>query len=191
MRLSWLGLACLALVSGPAWSQQQPAGTTPPGLTVAPSAPNQRPEAPQQSAGSGQPANICKELVAFLEEQAKKAQAAQTPPAPQAGQAPAPNAPPASSEAQPSNTPPSAGQAAAKGGERVQQSSGQSAPIPQAGAPQGPTIAIEQARAWTTANDFKGCQDGTRRLRKAGIALPPGLLALAALKPELVEKMKP
>jgi hypothetical protein len=186
MRLSWLGLTCLALMSGPAWSQQ-PAGTTPPGLTVAPSAPNQRPEAPQQSAGSGQPANICKELLVFLEEQAKKAQ---TPPAPQAGQAPAPNAPPASSQA-PSNTPPSAGQAAAKGGERVQQSSGQSAPIPQGGAAQGPAIAIEQARAWSDANDVKGCQDGTRRLRKAGIALPPGLLALAALKPELVEKMKP
>jgi hypothetical protein len=151
-------------------------------LMVAPSAPNHKTETTQQGAG-GQPANICKELVAFLEEQAKKA------PAPQAGQAPAPNAPSASPQTP--GTPQSAGQAAAQGGEKVQQSSGQSAPIPQGGAAQGPTIAIEQARTWTTSNDFKGCQDGTRRLRKAGIALPPGLLALAALKPELVEKMKP
>jgi hypothetical protein len=185
MRLSWLGFACLALVSAPAWSQQ-PTGTTPSGLMVAPSAPNQKTETTQQG-GGGQPANICKELVAFLDEQAKKAQAPQA--APQAGQAPAPNAPPASSQTP--ATPQSAGQAAAQGGERVQQSSGQSAPIPQGGTAQGPTIAIEQARAWTEGNDVKGCQDGTRRLRKAGIALPPGLLALAALKPELIEKMKP
>jgi hypothetical protein len=181
MRSFWLGFACLALVPAPAWSQQ-PAGTTPPGMMVAPSAPNHKAETTQQG-GGGQPANICKELVAFLEEQAKKAAA------PQAGQAPAPNAPQASTQAP--GTPQSAGQAAAQGGEKVQQSSGQSAPIPQGGAAQGPTIAIEQARAWTTANDLKGCQDGTRRLRKAGIALPPGLLALAALKPELIAKMKP
>lgn len=193
MRLSWLGLACLALMSGPAWSQQ-PAGTTPPSLVVAPSAPNQQTETTRQE-GGGQPANICKELLAFLDERAKKAQAPQTGQAPQASQppqasqAPAPVSPQASS--QKPGTPQSAGQAAAQGGEKVQQSSGQSAPIPQGGETQGPTIAIEEVRAWATGNDVKSCQDGARRMRKAGIAMPPGLLALAALKPELVEKMKP
>jgi hypothetical protein len=187
MRSSWLGFACLALVSAPAWSQQ-PAGTTPSGLVVAPSAPNQQAETTRQGSG-GQPANICKELVAFLDERAKKAQAPQAGQAPQASQAPAPNAPQASG--QKPGTPQSAGQAAAQGGEKVQQSSGQSAPIPQGGETQGPTIAIDEARAWATGNDVKSCQDGARRLRKAGIALPPGLLALAALKPELIEKMMP
>ena len=67
-------------------------------------------------------------------------------------------------------------------------SSGQSAPIPgndhrEAATPQ---IGLDRAQALQQANDLQGCQNAARQMRRAGVALPPGLLALAALRADLL-----
>ena len=41
------------------------------------------------------------------------------------------------------------------------------------------------------ANDLPRCQQTARDMRRAGIDMPPGLLALAALKPELLGAASP
>jgi hypothetical protein len=150
-------------------AQQQQAAERDKGLVVAPQA---APAAnPQVSAteppgtGAG-PANICRELVAFLE---KKAAAQQ----PAAGVQPGPN--PATSAA----------------GASVQ-ASGQPAPVPQAPAGSAPNAdALAKASVMAEANDLQGCQQTARTMRRAGLDLPPALLALAALKPELLGSSKP
>ncbi len=184
----WLGVAGLALLSAPAWSQQQ----RPPDLTVAPNAPNKQTETSQAQGAAGRPANICQELVTYLEQQAaKKAEGGQQG-APQAAQQPAKPQQPAQAAQQPapSGANPSTGQTA-PAVDKPQHSSGQAAPIPHDGkASEGPTIPIEQARAMKESKDLRACQEATRRLRKAGIALPPSLLALAALRDDLLAKSK-
>jgi hypothetical protein len=107
------------------------------------------------------PASICHDLVAFLQPK---------PPAP--GQTPGPSAPPA--------------------GGQAPQASGQSAPIPQSqpAAEPGP-ITLEEASGYAEANNLRACQEGLQKMRRAGVALPPGLIALAALKPELLTSPQP
>ena len=67
------------------------------------------------------------------------------------------------------------------------QTSGQTAPIPQA-APSAkpPPVSLAQAEPLAQANDLKGCRDAVRTIRLAGVALPPALLALAALREDLL-----
>jgi hypothetical protein len=102
--------------------------------------------AAQTTAAPAGPANICRELLAFVEGQAK---AAAAPPA--AGATPAaPAAPPK--------------------------------PLP---------VTLEQAQGLAGANDIPGCRETAGRLRRAGVALPPGLIALAALKVELLQTAQP
>jgi hypothetical protein len=157
-------------------------GAQPRELSVAPNAPAKTPERESQAGGqvqsTGTPANICEELVAYLR-QPKPAGAASAP------QSPAPNAPAA--QGAPADRPVSPGQTAPPV-DRTQQASGQSAPI--AGndhqAPAATQPDIDEVQALLEANDRPGCQDAARRMRRAGVALPPGLLALAALRQDLL-----
>jgi hypothetical protein len=144
-------------------------------LSVAPNAPTKTPE-PESGAGARVPsqgrANICDELVAFLKQ-------------------PKPAGAPGAGSGQPASTaatqPVSPGQTAPPV-DRPQQSSGQSAPIPGNDHPESATapIALERAQLLQQANDRPACQNAARQMRRAGVALPPGLLALAALREELL-----
>lgn len=147
----------------------QPApGVPDKGLAVAPQAPAKVAEQTTTDAATAAgPANICRELSAFL--QPKPAPG----PQPAAGSQPGPN--PGSSAAGPSV-----------------QASGQPAPVPQAPAATAPSPAVaEEATALAQANDLAGCQKATQKMRRAGVALPAGLIALAAMKPELLGGAKP
>jgi hypothetical protein len=135
---------------------------------VAPQAPAKvADQATADRATAAGPADVCRELTAFL--QPKPAPGSQ----PAAGGQPGPN--PASSAAGPSV-----------------QSSGQPAPVPQAPTAATPSpAATEEATAVAQANDLAGCQNAVQNMRRAGVALPPGLIALAAMKPELLGIAKP
>jgi hypothetical protein len=139
-------------------------------LMVAPSAPNQPPEAVRpggQVQSSGAPANICEELLAYLRQAPSRASDG-TSKAPSTTGGPGQSAPPV---------------------DQAQQRSGQSAPIPRDDDAKARSIAgppIETAQALLTSNDLHGCQDAVRHMRRAGAALPPGLLALAALRDDLL-----
>jgi len=160
-----------------------PAGDAqPPALTVAPNAEKNAAEDREQARGTvptaGPVANICDELVAFLEQKGKADAAAAAKPA---GGQPAVQAPSSGSNAPATKDgPPSVDQ--------PQHSSGQTAPIPKgASGGEDPHISVEQARALQQANDRQGCQDAARRMRRAGVTMPATLIALAALKPELLQ----
>ncbi|GJE47908.1 hypothetical protein GOFOIKOB_0933 [Methylobacterium tardum] len=148
------------------------------------------------AAPSGRPANLCQELLAFVKQPEPAKEAAATPPQ----QATAVSNPSGASQ----------GAASSAGGD-VQQKSGLSGPTPggspnQAGtdAQRGPanqakdapaatkpasaphpdaaTIAAVEAAA--AADDQLGCRSAARTMRMHGVALPPPLLALAALDPK-------
>ena len=165
--------------------------------------------AAQQQGARGAPANICHELVAFLQPkpqtQSASPQAAGQPaqgqgaPAPQAaGQ---PNQPPQaagqSGSAQQASGQSGVGPEAPKpnapqqaSGSNAPQTSGQSAPVPQGSAQSTPAetaVTLEQAQAMAEANDVQGCRDAAQRMRRAGVALPPALIALAALDPQYLQ----
>jgi hypothetical protein len=151
--------------------------TQPRALSVAPNAPTKTPERESQAGAQvqskGTPANVCDELVAFLEQPKPAA----TPGAASGGQ-PATNA--ATQPVTPGQTAPPV--------DRPQQSSGQSAPITgndhrESATPQ---IGLDRAQMLQKANDLPGCQNAATQMRRAGVALPPGLLALAALRVELL-----
>lgn len=147
-------------------------------------------------APSGRPADLCQELLAFVKQPEPAKEAAATPPQ----QATAVSNPSGASQ----------GTASSAGGD-VQQKSGLSGPTPggspnQAGtdAQRGPanqakdapaatkpasaphpdaaTIAAVEAAA--AADDQLGCRSAARTMRMHGVALPPPLLALAALDPK-------
>jgi hypothetical protein len=58
-----------------------------------------------------------------------------------------------------------------------------SAPVPAAptSTPKESILTVPDAEALAAGGDPQACRDGTRRLRLAGVAVPPPLLALAAL----------
>jgi hypothetical protein len=144
-------------------------------MTVAPNAPRQVPETTQQEAG-GRPANVCEELAAHVQQAAAKRQApGPNPGSPNSSQrAPAPAGPG-------QTTPPV---------DRTQQNSGQSTPIPNSQGAKTPELTIEQADAMLQANDQRACQKTVQDMRRAGVALPPALLALAALRDDLLTTIK-
>jgi hypothetical protein len=49
---------------------------------------------------------------------------------------------------------------------------------------------LQQAEALAQANDIRGCRDAAQVMRRAGVALPPALIALAGLRLELLEGKK-
>src|SRR4051812_15096494 len=161
------GVAC-AQTAAPQQGQNAPS-VQPRGLTVAPDGPKQQPEAVRSSAAgeqrvesTGRPADICQELVAYLQ------QAAQQPGGTGQVQTQAGAAPPAP-QAQPQNAnaagaagpmpPPAAGQTAPTV-DRPQQSSGLSAPTPTAPQAPAPNVTMSEAQAWLSTKDFRACQQG-------------------------------
>ena len=69
-----------------------------------------------------------------------------------------------------------------------QQKSGMAAPVPPPESAQKPPfVTVEQARAYLNANDLLACQEAARRMRGAGVLMPDGLIALAALRSDLLQ----
>lgn len=160
-------------------AQQPPAQQPgqPRDLMVAPSPAQKIPEA-RNSPGSqsaGVPANVCAELVAYFQ---KKAAAQADPNKPAKGSDPGQSG---KQTAGPGQTAPPMDQ--------VQQRSGLSAPIPQDDTKTGTTqVNMEQAQGLAQSNDLRGCQRAVQQMRRAGTTLPAGLLALAALREDLLAK---
>jgi hypothetical protein len=50
---------------------------------------------------------------------------------------------------------------------------------------------LQQAEALAQSNDIRGCRDAAQQMRRAGVALPPALIALAGLRLELLEGRTP
>lgn len=150
------------------------------------------------AAPTGRPANLCQELLAFVKQPEPAKAAAATPPQ----QATAVSNPSGASQGTPS----------AAGGD-VQQKSGLSGPTPagspnQAGtdaqrgpaskasqdapsaakpapAPHPDAATVAKVEAAAAADDQLSCRSAARTMRVQGVALPPPLLALAALDPKL------
>ena len=142
----------------------QDGAPVPPELTVAPTISKRVPE--PSAPGGGKPANICRELVAFLEQRAQSASQGAT-----AGQ----GAPAASPSAQ---APPVV--------DEPQHKSGITAPVPPPDSAQRPPfVTLDQARAFLDGNDLSNCQRAVQQMRRAGVPMPDGLIALAALRPDL------
>jgi hypothetical protein len=201
----WTSAVLAQQSGGPAPPDQgSPGGAAAPkDLMVAPQAQPSNADQHEKQRGAtsarGVPANICQELVAFLQPKPPApapAGAAASPPAPQAApgappaQAPgaAPGAPAASPQAATAAQPGAPGSPAAQGAGPSVQASGQPAPVPQAATAPKPSMSLEDAETLARANDLRGCQEGAQKMRRAGVALPAGLLALAALKPELLSQ---
>jgi hypothetical protein len=155
-------------------------------LRVAPNAPaSQAPQTPATGQAAGKPANVCEELKAHLQQQAKGA--------PPAGTSTG-GAGPAATGPQPSGSQ-AAGPPAAPGGQtgaqvsadRTQQNSSLSAPIPSSSSAGSANVTLADAEQLSSAGDQRSCQAAVQRMRRAGVALPPSLIALAALKGELLE----
>jgi hypothetical protein len=71
--------------------------------------------------------------------------------------------------------------------DKPQQDSGQSGTIPNQSRGQGSDqLTPEQAQALADANDLRACQQAAQKMRRAGVALAGGLLALAALREDLL-----
>ncbi len=150
--------------------------------------------------GSGRPANLCQELLAFMKAPPPEAPAASAPAkpaaeaksAPASGQAVQPKAPDKSGSAQeisgqsgPAHGAPDPNpkQSAQGNVQNAPQTSSLSAPVPtEPTAPSKESImAVTEAQALAEANDIAACQGAARKLRLAGVTMPPPLLALTAL----------
>lgn len=150
---------------------------------------------------AGQPAELCKELIAFV-----------NPPAPAEAPKPAatPAPPPAPEQKSAVNAAGGAGDKPSAAAGAPQQNSGLSAPVPQdAGAkpvasaraaangaakvpatpataePTKPSAdAVKAAEAAAASGDPAACRSAVRSMRQAGVTVPAPLLALAALNPK-------
>lgn len=178
---------------------------TPPAAPATPA----DPVAAQQSGGS--PANLCRELLAFMKAPPPELEAAPAKPAAEAQNAPsdkkevAANSGPASGQSvqpqssektgsaqdvsgqsgpahgAPDQNPKSVG---AQGSvQNAPQSSSMSAPVPNepTSPPKETVMAVADAQMLAETNDIAACQGAARKLRLAGVAMPPPLLALTAL----------
>jgi hypothetical protein len=138
------------------------------------------------------------------------------PGAPVAGQPPAtgPGAPPASGQALPAQAAGQGGSAqAASGqsgvavespkpnaagpapgsGQNAPQTSGTSAPVPTAATstPKEKVMDVAAAEELARTNDIAKCRDASRKLRLAGVSMPPTLLALTALDMKFQQRQSP
>ncbi|MCT7377188.1 hypothetical protein [Chelativorans salis] len=162
-----------------------------------------------QQADAGRPANLCQELLAFVRENPPEADDAQgNPPeadapadqsaaagedsSPASGEAVPPQPSSESSSAQeqsgqsgPAHEAPDPNTEAAtqSNGEDAPQTSGLSAPVPPEAseAEEDVPLNLDRAEELADANDIVACKDAARKLRLAGAAMPPPLLALTAL----------
>jgi hypothetical protein len=71
--------------------------------------------------------------------------------------------------------------------DKPQQSSGQTAPIPSGGNAQKPSpVTLQQAQELAARGDQRACRDAAQQMRRAGVTMPDTLIALAALRPDLL-----
>jgi hypothetical protein len=70
--------------------------------------------------------------------------------------------------------------------EAAPQKSSRSAPVPNSsqGTSKDSILSVQDAEELAKANNAQGCRDAAQKLRRAGVVMPPTLLALAALEPE-------
>ncbi|MHC2000865.1 hypothetical protein ACYQR9_10500 [Methylobacterium sp. CM6241] len=150
---------------------------------------------------TGKPANICKELTAFLHAPAGAAPSGQaTSQTSTAVTAPGSGSQkPSGSETQKDSglsgptAPNGPGAAGPQGAtQNAAAPSGASAPAPAAAPAAPPPKAasaefIEQGNTAAAANDIAGCQRVARQIRRDGVVMPPPLMALAALDLKILE----
>lgn len=141
--------------------------------------------APAKAAGDTKPATDAKPPAAAKETVEAKG-------APASGQAVEPKAPDKTGSAQeisgqsgPAHGAPEPNpkQAAQGNVQNAPQTSSMSAPVPteRSAPPKESVIAVADAQALAASNDLEACQGAARKLRLAGVAMPPPLIALTAL----------
>lgn len=157
---------------------------------------------------AGKPANLCQELIAFVRQPAAGAQAADTPPrlatavsaknnsdasakpaaettpqgsSGQSGQITASGPGAAGPQGQSQNSAAPAGSTATASGPERNESPAQ----PDPSKPTAENVTRIEAAA--QANDLPACRAAAQTMRRAGVVMPPPLLALAAMAPKLLE----
>ncbi|MBD8909522.1 hypothetical protein [Methylorubrum zatmanii] len=158
--------------------------------------------AQEAPAAPGKPANLCQELLAFVKQPEPAKQAAATPPQ----QATAVSNPsgksgsgsPSSSGGEPQQKsslsgPVPSGETAPKAQKNVLAQANAEAKVPPApgtpGAGPRPDAAlVGKVETAAAADDQTACRAAAREMRTAGVAMPPPLLALAALDPRFFGK---
>lgn len=198
------GLLALSASSSFAQTGTPPATEAPAAETAAPAG-----QATAEKSGDGGPANLCEELMAFMtapppaaETPAKPAADAKSAAeakdtleakgAPASGQAVEPEPPGETGSAQeisgqsgPAHGAPAPNPKLAAQGDvqKAPQTSSMSAPVPtEPSAPAKESImSVAEVQALAATNDIAACQDAARKLRLAGAAMPPPLIALTAL----------
>jgi hypothetical protein len=159
-------------------------------------------------AGGGEPVNICQELVAFMKTPAPGQATATGATAPAAQGAAASGGRGASGQAVPTSPTSQTESAQSVSGqsgvavnapaqnsgpvsregtaEAAPQKSSRSAPVPNSsqGTPKDSVMSVQEAEELAKANNTQGCRDAAQKLRRAGVVMPPTLLALAALELE-------
>jgi len=157
---------------------------------------------------AGRPANLCQELVAFVRQPVASMKAVETPPqlatAVTARKSGEPSEKP-SAPGTPQNTSGMSGQITASGpGAAGPQGAAQNKAVPNGStatasgptrdapvtAPAAPRPSPEDVRQVEDAagsNDLRRCRDVAQTMRRAGVAMPAPLLALAAMSPQLLE----
>ena len=86
---------------------------------------------------------------------------------------------------------PSNEQVASGSATNAPQKESRAAPLPPAdvtSTPKESVIDMAKAEELATANDIKVCQDAARKMRVAGVAMPPPLIALTALDLQYQQK---
>lgn len=154
--------------------------------------------------GTGRPANLCQELVAFVKQPEAATKAAEAPPqlatAVTAKKSDDTSAKP-SAPGTPQNTSGQSGQITASGpGAAGPQGDTQNkaAPTGSTATASGPATAapaapkpsaenVQQIESAAGANDIQGCRAAAQTMRRAGVVMPGPLLALAAMSPKLLE----
>ena len=147
---------------------------------------------------AGEPANLCQELLAFMKAPPEAATATAAAPAQQTGKSGSSASAPAKAETgtgsaqkvtgqsgvatdspEPSNDKVASGSAT-----NAPQKESRAAPLPPSdtsSTPKDSVINVAKAEELAAANDIAQCQKTAREMRVAGVAMPPPLLALAAL----------
>jgi hypothetical protein len=141
---------------------------------------------PIPGSGHSGPRDVCDELVTLLQHYSPM------PTKPSALNAPAQQTAPASSPREPAaqaksdETKPLPGQTAPPV-DKAQHASGQTGPIPNgANAFKPPPVSLEQAQEFAARGDQRGCRDAAQEMRRNGVTMPDTLIALAALRPDLL-----
>lgn len=123
---------------------------------VAPTAPSsETPDNATPNTTAQGPTNLCEELGAYAKAQEEKQQ-----------------------QASPQNPAPKGDEKA----DKPQQDSGITKPVPNDAAKAGPKMALDELRLIAERNDRETCRTTVNTLRRGGAALPPALIALAAMK---------